>query len=60
MLQCGQDSILNYAAHRFFAHSTRNYGNIESFAHFHLTTVGQCDYHASVLDDSWMVLLDQF
>ena len=59
MLQCGQDSTLNHAAHRFVAHSTRNYGHIASFAYFHLTTISQRDHHASVLNDSQMVLLDQ-
>ena len=59
MLQYGQDSTLNHTEHRFFAQSTRNYGHIASFARFHLTTISQGDHHASVLNDSQMVLLDQ-
>ena len=59
MLQCGQYSTLNHAEHRFITHSTRNYEHIESFSHFHLTIVSQCDHHASVLNDGQIVLLDQ-
>ena len=59
MLQCGQDSTLNYALHRFVAHSTPSYKHIASFTHFHLTTVSQHDHHASVLHDGQIVLVDQ-
>ena len=59
MLQCGQDSTLNHALHRFVAHITRNYRHIASLAHFHLTTISQCDHHARVLNDGRMVFLDQ-
>ena len=60
MLQCGQYSTLNHAVHRFIAHSTRNYGHITSFSCFHLTTIRQCDHHASVQNYVDIVLLDQF
>ena len=59
MLQYGPDPTLNRAAYKFFAHNTRNYGNIASFAHFLLTNISQHDHHASVLNDGQMVLLDQ-
>ena len=60
MLQCGQDSTPNHAAHRFISHSICNYGHIASFTHFHLTTISQCDHHASVLNDGQVVPSDQF
>ena len=59
MLQFGQHSTLNHTKHRFFAHSTYNYGHIASFTHFHLTTISQCAHHASVLNDGQTILLDQ-
>ena len=59
MLQCGQDSTLNHAAHRFIAYITCTYMYIANFAHFHLTTISQRDHHASVLNNVEMVLLDQ-
>ena len=59
MLQCGQDSTLNHAEHRFDAHSIRNYGHIASISIFHPTSVSQCDHHASILNNSQNVLLDQ-
>ena len=58
MLQCGQYSILKHAAHRFFTHSTYNYGHIASFACFHLTTISQLDPYASVLKKVYIVFLD--
>ena len=57
MLQCGQDSILNHALHRFSAHNTYNYGHIASFTCFHLATVSQRDHHGSVLNNIKIILL---
>ena len=48
MLQSRHNSILNYAAHKFVAHSTCNYRHRASFACFHLTAISQRDHHASV------------
>ena len=56
MLQRGQNSKLNHTAHRFIAHSERNYRHGASFAYFQPTTVSQCDHHASVQIDGQMVL----
>ena len=59
MLQLGQNSTLCHTTHRFFAHSTRNYGYGASFRHCHLTAVSQCNYHASAQNDCQLVLFNQ-
>ena len=59
MLQCEQYLTLNHALHSFFAYSTRNYKYIAKISYFHLTTVSQCDHHASIQSYIEIVLLDQ-
>ena len=59
MLQSRNNSTLNHILHRFFAHSTHNYGHAASFVYFHLTAISQHDYHASVQINGQMVLFDQ-
>ena len=59
MLQCGQNATLNHASHRFVAYSTHNNGQIANSAYFHLTAVSQSNHHASFLNVSQIVVLDQ-
>ena len=59
MLQLRQNSALYHTKHRFFAHSARYYRYGESFRHCHLTSVSQCNYHASAQNNNQLVLFDQ-
>ena len=59
MLELGQKSTLNQTIDRFFPHSTRNYGYGVSFRHCHLTSISQCNYHASAQNDGQFVPFDQ-